>query len=63
MTSLTSCVAVVSARDDRELDTDLSALIGRRAGRPRVEQNDPAAELGLHDLCLSHFWPDEGCGP
>jgi hypothetical protein len=59
---LTSCMAVASARDDRELDTDPRALIGRRAWRPRVEPNDPAAELGLHHLCLSLFWPDEGGG-
>ena len=29
--SLTLCAAIASPRDDRELDTDLCALIGRRA--------------------------------
>lgn len=126
MLSLTICAAVACARDDREIDPDLCALIGRRAwllcvehDRPPSEdvrfvvveggdtpeiinqalgfsitgddaeepsyewiedhglwfeiayrrrgdvrtfvfvENGPGTELGLHYLCLSHFWPDE----
>ena len=127
MISLTICAAVASPRDDRELDTDLSALIGRRAWLLCVEslesegvrfvvveggdtpevinealafpitgadaeepsyewiedhglwfelayarrgdvrtfvfvENSPATELGIHYLCLAHFWPDKGEG-
>jgi hypothetical protein len=23
-------------------------------------ENTPATEIGIHALCLAHFWPDEG---
>lgn len=126
MLSLTMCTAEASARDDRPVDPNLCALIGRRAwllctddDRPAGEdirfvvveggdtpevinqalgfsitgedaeepsyewiedyglwfeiayasrggvrtfvfvENDPGTELGLHYLCLAHFWSDD----
>jgi hypothetical protein len=39
MLSLTICAAVAAARDDREIDPELCALIGRRAWLLCVEQD------------------------
>ena len=36
-----------------------------RKGRPHLfvlVENSPATELGIHYLCLSHFWPDDDAG-
>lgn len=44
MLALTIFAAVSDARDDRELDPDLCALIGRRAWRLCIDQDHPLDE-------------------
>lgn len=36
-----------------------------RSGHPRLfifVENSPATELGIHYMCLAHFWPDDDAG-